>query len=87
MSNFVAPFVEISPITKMKTLVYTKMQIVVQDIYVGQNTANIKIILWTELQDEIREFFYEINGDDYKNWTGDDYLLQWCKNKIRGEMF
>lgn len=87
MSNFVVPFIEISPITKIKTIVYSKMQVVVEEVFVGQNSAIIKVILWTEIQDELREFIYEINGDDYKNWKDDDYLLLWCKNKIRGEMF
>ena len=85
MSSFVVPFIEISPITKVKTIVYTKMQIVVENIQVGDNVANIKVILWTEAQDEIREFMYVIQGEEYKQWQDDIYLIQYVKGKLRNE--
>jgi hypothetical protein len=87
MSGFVVPFIEISPITKLKTVVYTKMQVLVQDLCVGQNAATIKVILWTELQDEIKEFYFEIQGDEYKQWTDDLFLLNWVKAQLKNQIF
>lgn len=87
MSNFVTPFIDISPITKLKTVVYTKMQVTVQDLCVGQNAATIKVTLWTELQDEIKEFYFEIQADDYKQWTDDIFLLNWVKAQLKNQIF
>jgi hypothetical protein len=87
MSGQLVPFVEISPITKVKTIIYTKMQVVVQDLYIGNNSATLKVILWTEMQDEIREFYYSMTLDEYKQWTTDDFILQWVKDKLRFENF
>lgn len=87
MSNFVVPFIDISPITKLKTVVYTKIQVVVQDLCVGQNTATIKVTLWSDLQDEIKEFYFEISGDDYKQWTDDTFLINWVKTQLKNQIF
>ena len=87
MSGFVVPFIEISPITKLKTVVYTKMQVIVQDIFIGENRAIIKVILWTDLQDEIKEFYYEIADDAYKSWNDDTFILKYVKDKLKLESF
>lgn len=87
MSGFVVPFIEISPITKLKTITYTKMQVVVQDIFIGENRAIIKVILWTDLQDEIKEFYYEITDDAYKSWNDDTFILKYVKDKLKLESF
>ena len=87
MSNVVSEFIEISPITKIKTVVYTKMLVNIQDVWVGKNMATVKVSLCTELHDDLREFIYEIAGEDYKQWTDDAYLVAFVKNKLRFETF
>ena len=87
MSSVVTEFIEISPITKTKTVVYTKMLVNVQDVWVGRNMATVKVSLYTELHDDLREFIYEITGDDYKQWTDDAYLVSFVKNRLRFETF
>jgi hypothetical protein len=86
MNSFTIPFVEISPITKLKTVVYTKIQIDAS-MRVGDNYALLKVLLFTDIQDELKELTYEISGDDYKQWTDDAYLIQFVKNKLRYESF
>ena len=87
MSGPVVPFIPISPITKVKTIVYSKMQVIVENISVGENQATIKVCLWSELQDELREFTYTMKDTNYTAWTTDDFLIDWVKGKLKFETF
>lgn len=77
----------ISPISKTKTIVYCKYKIIIDKLYFGENKADIRVILADEIEENIKEFFYLISGTDYLEWTTDNYLINWIKNKLRNENF
>lgn len=87
MSGSYTPFIEISPITKLKTVTYTKMLVTVKDVMVGQNTASILVSLYSDAQDELREFTYTLTQDEYKQWGDDTYIIQYVKNRLKMETF
>jgi hypothetical protein len=78
---------DISPITKTKTIVYSKYRIIVDRIYFGENKADVKIILCNEEETESKEFFYNLSSIEYLNWSSDSSLREIIKQKIRNETF
>lgn len=76
-----------SPITKIKTIVYTKMSI--QTLYhiLGNNQCEFKVEVQDESGENIKTFYYLMSGVDYLNWTTDNYLINWVQNKIKNEVF
>jgi hypothetical protein len=78
---------DISPITKIQTIVYCKYKIQVDKIYIGENKADISIILCDEGQINLKQFFYTIAGDEYVAWTSDEYIKTYVKNKLKNELF
>jgi hypothetical protein len=78
---------DISPITKINTIVYVKYKIEINKIYFGENRADVSVVVSDEAESNIKQIYYEIKGTDYINWSGDDYLTNWIKNKLRDEVF
>jgi hypothetical protein len=76
---------DISPITKTKKIIYCKYQILIDRLYFGENKADIRVILADETEENIKEYYYLISGTDYLEWTTDNYLVNWVKNKLRNE--
>lgn len=73
-----------SPITKIKTIVFTKIEIKVMSINLN-NSANIQVIIFNDDKSEYKIFNYIIDGIAYLDWTTDNYLYTWVKNKIKNE--
>ena len=78
---------DISPITKTKTIVYSKYRIIVDRIYFGENKADVKIILCNEEETESKEFLYNLSSIEYLQWVSDSSLREIIKQKIRNETF
>lgn len=78
---------DISSITKTQTIVYCKYKIQVDKIYFGENKADVSVILADEEQMNLKQFFYTIAGTEYVNWSNDEYLKSWVKNKLKTENF
>lgn len=78
---------DISPITKTKTIVYTKMEVKVLRINFGSNTAEIEVNVYDDSRENQKVFIYVIDGTNYLEWTTDNYLTNWIKNKLRDEVF
>lgn len=78
---------DISPITKIKTIVYSKYKIVIEKIYFGENKADIYVILVDETEENMKEFYYTLTNVEYLNWSTDSSLREIIKQKIRNEVF
>lgn len=78
--------IEISPITKTKTIVFTQMEIKVRMNF-GQNSCIVHVVVFDEPKENYKMFEYVMDGTAYLEWTTDNYLINWVKNKIRCEVF
>lgn len=76
-----------SPITKIKTLVYTKMEIKMLRHTLGENQCEFQIVVYDETCEYPKYFVYAMSGIDYLNWTTDNYLINWVQNKLKNEIF
>lgn len=78
---------DISPITKIKKIVYSKYKIVIEKIYFGENKADVYVILVDETEENMKEFYYTLTNVEYLNWSTDSSLREIIKQKIRNEVF
>jgi len=78
---------DISPITKVKTIVYCKYRIIVDDIQFGENTAIVRVILADETEEHLKEFVYQLTQQEYQSWDTDQKLKDIIKGKLRNEIF
>ena len=76
-----------SPITKQKTIVYTKMEIKIYNHILGNNECEIEVSVYDDTCEYRKIFVYNMSGVDYLNWTTDNYLMNWVQNKLRQEIF
>jgi hypothetical protein len=79
--------VDISPITKVKTIIYSKIEIKINKVNFGQNSCEINVRVFDENNENEKLFIYLISGTDYLEWTTDNYLINWVKQKLRNETF
>jgi hypothetical protein len=77
----------IDPITKIKTIVYTQMEIRINKINFGENSSEINVRVFDDSGENYKIFNYLISGVDYLEWTTDNYIINWVKNKLRSENF
>lgn len=78
---------DISPITKIKKIVYSKYKIVIEKIYFGENKADVYVILVDETEENMKEFYYTLTNIEYYNWNTDSSLREIIKQKIHNEVF
>lgn len=78
---------DISPITKVKTIIYAKYKIIVDKIYFGENKADIRAIVVNEDETEVKEFNYTLTSLEYLQWVSDNTLREIIKQKLRNEIF
>lgn len=78
---------DISPITKTKTIVYSKYKIIIEHIYFGENKADVRVIVADETEENIKEFYYTLTSLEYLQWISDSSLREIIKQKIRNENF
>ena len=78
---------DISPITKVKTIVYSKIEIKINRLNFGQNSCEIYVRVFDDNGENEKIFIYLISGTDYLEWTTDNYLINWVKSKLRCEVF
>ncbi len=76
-----------SPITKVKTIVYTKMEIKIYNHILGNNECEIQVDIYDDNCEYKKIFTYLMSGIDYLNWTTDNYLINWINTKLRNENF
>lgn len=76
-----------SPITKQKTIVYTKMTITMLRHVLGENQCEIEVSVYDDACEYKKIFTYLLSGTDYLNWTTDNYLMNWVSLKLRNEIF
>ena len=76
-----------SPITKVKTIVYTKMEIKIMHHILGNNECEIEVNVYDDTCEYKKIFTYLMTGTDYLNWTTDNFLVNWVQNKLRQEIF
>lgn len=79
--------IPIDPITKIKTIVYTQMEIKILHLAFPENTAEIQVIVYDAQKEYSKSFVYGLIGDDYSKWTDDSYLVQYVKGKLKTETF
>jgi hypothetical protein len=78
---------DISPITKIKTIVYNKMEIKVLRINFGSNSAELEVKVYDEMRESEKIFTYLVSGPDYLNWSTDSYICNYVKHKLTNENF
>jgi hypothetical protein len=78
---------DISPITKVKTIIYSKYRILIDRIYFGENKADVRIIVCNEDETENKEFNYTLTSIEYLQWISDSSLREIIKQKLRNEIF
>lgn len=78
---------DISPITKIKTIVYSKYKIIITHVYFGENKADVKVIIADETEENEKEIDYQLSSLEYLNWTSDSSLREIIKQKLRNEIF
>lgn len=76
-----------SSITKIKTIVYTKMEIKMLRHSLGENQCEFQVIVYDETSEYLKYFCYALTGQEYLNWTTDEYLINWVQQKLRYETF
>lgn len=76
-----------SPITKVKTIVYTKITIQILNHILGNNECEIQVEVYDDTCEYRKIFVYLMSGTDYLNWTTDNFLINWIQNKLRQEIF
>lgn len=77
----------LSPITKIKTIIYNKMEIKMLRHTLGVNECEFQVIVYDETNEYLKYFVYALTGVDYLNWTTDNYLITWVQNKLSKENF
>lgn len=78
---------DIAPITKIKTITYSKYKIIINHIYFGENKADVIVILSDETEENVKEFLYVLSSIEYLNWISDSSLRELIKQKLRNEIF
>ncbi len=76
-----------SPITKIKTIVYTKLEIKMLRHKLGENQCEFQVIVYDESGEYPKYFVYALTGSEYLLWESDSYLINWVQNKLRNEVF
>lgn len=76
-----------SPITKVKTIVYTKINIQILNHILGNNECEIQVEVYDDTCEYKKIFTYLMSGTDYLNWSTDNFLINWVQNKLRQEIF
>lgn len=74
-----------SPITKQKTIIYTKINIQVLNHILGNNECDIQVEVFDDSCEYKKTYYYLLSGTDYLNWTTDNFLINWVQNKLRNE--
>lgn len=78
-------FIQISPITKVKTITYTQIQINIISHIFGSNECEILVNVCDDNKEYNKQFSYLISGTDYLNWTTDNYIINWVMSKLKLE--
>ena len=78
---------DISPITKVKTIVYSKYRILIEKVYFGENKADVRVIVADETEENLKEFNYTLSSLEYLQWVSDSSLREIIKQKIRNETY
>lgn len=76
-----------SPITKVKTIVYTQIEIRILNFILGNNECEIQVLVYNEDKTEMKSFVYLITGATYLDWNTDLFIYTWVQNKLRQEIF
>jgi len=76
-----------SPITKIKTIVYTQFEMRIHHFTLGQNSIEIEIRVYDETKENEKIFCYLLQGEEYGHWTTDEYIINWVKDKLKNEVF
>lgn len=79
--------IPIDPITKIKTIVYTKMEIKLLHLAFGENIAEIQVIVYDDTLQYTKSYVYPLTDKDYTEWTSDEWLIKYIRNKLRLETF
>lgn len=81
-------FVDLSsPITKIKTIVYTQMEIKILRINLGENNCELFVHVYDATRENEKAFYYLLEGQEYKSWVSDEYVINWVKEKLKNELF
>lgn len=75
----------ISPITKVKTIVYTKMQIKILHHILGNNECELQVEIYDDTFEYKKIFTYLMSGVNYLEWSSDSYLINFVQSKLRNE--
>lgn len=84
MSDFLY---DMSPIKKVQTIEYVKYKMDITRLYLGENKADISVMVSNSDESQCKIFYYVIEGVDYLNWSSDSFIREWVKQKIRNEIF
>lgn len=81
-------FVDLSsPITKIKTIIYTQMEIKIHRMNLGENSCELFIRVYDATKENEKAFWYLLEAQEYKNWVSDEYIVNWVKEKLKNEVF
>lgn len=78
---------DITPITKIKTIVYSKMEIRIKKMNLGENNVEMDVLVYDESKENVKLFSYCMDGTAYLDWLSDNYLFTWVRNKLKNEIF
>jgi hypothetical protein len=78
--------IDISPITKINTIVYSKCKIHVEELILN-TSAKFRVVVFNAEDTECKTFILDMTQEEYKLWLEDDYLIEWVKQKLRLESF
>ena len=74
--------IEIAPITR--SVLLSSAVIWVRQVKLFEY-AMIDVRLMDDFDKTWDVFTYKIEGDDYRNWTNDQFLIDWVRNKLSNE--
>ena len=74
--------IEIAPITR--TVLLSQALIWVKQVKLFEY-AMIEVRLLDDFDKTWDIFTYKIEGDEYKNWRDDQFLIDWVRNKLSHE--
>lgn len=76
-----------SPITKIKTIVYTQMEIKILRMNLGQDNCELFVQVFDATKENEKAFYYLLDGQEYKYWSSDEYVVNWVREKLKNELF
>ncbi len=76
-----------SPITKIKTIVYTQFEINILRIGLGENLCELFVRVYDATKENEKAFSYLLEGQEYKYWSSDEYVVNWVREKLKNELF